>query len=457
MVREGRCMQRAGAWTAVWAPISLALTAGALEREGHSVLLTDCIVESVDSLQLAARAKKFEPDLVLLNTATPSIQGDLDQARIVKAVWPSVKVAAFGIHVTAMPDESMKLGEYVDFIIRGEPEGAVLDLVRQGLNPQGVAGITWRRNDEIFNEPDRPPIKNLDDLPFPAWHLIDRKRYIMPFTDRKFLLIATGRGCPHRCAFCADTTFYGRGLRLRNPELVVDEMDFIGKNYGIKDFLFWSESFTLNRDYAVGVCEAIMRRGLKVKWVANSRVDNVDPELLKLMKRAGCWVIGFGAEAGTDKALALMRKKITVEQIKSAIHYTVEAKIGAVAHSVIGYPGETETDVLETIRLLKSLPLDFAQFYCAVPFPGSELYAEALDKGYIITDDWSRFEQNHSVLDTPWLSAKRVMELRGKAFREFYLRPRAFVSAAKYLSSPSVALRMMYMLLDFRDWIRTGS
>ena len=457
MVREGRCMQRAGAWTAVWAPISLALIAGVLEAEGHIVKLTDCIVENVDSLSLAAQAASFRPDLVVLNTATPSITSDLEQAGAIKNVCHGARVAAFGIHVTALPEESLKSGAHVDYLVRGEPEVTVRELVRANLNPAGIAGLSWRRDDRIVNEPDREPISELDSLPFPAWHLVDRKRYIMPFTDRPFLLVATGRGCPHRCGFCADTAFYGRALRLRSPQKVAEEMEWVGKQFGIKDFLFWSESFTLKREYAIQVCEAILKRSLKTKWVANSRVDDVDPELLKLMKRAGCWVIGYGVEAGTDRALHLMRKNVTVETIRRAIEQTVDAGIGAVAHCVLGYPGETEADIMETIHFVESLPLDFAQFYCAVPFPGSALFEEARQNDWINTADWTRFEQNHSVLDTPWISARRVMELRELAFRRFYLRPRAFISAARYISNPGVAIRMARMLWDFRDWIKTGA
>jgi radical SAM superfamily enzyme YgiQ (UPF0313 family) len=234
-------------------------------------------------------------------------------------------------------------------------------------------------------------------------------------------------------------------------------MELAGIRFGIRDFLFWSESFTLNRSYAFEVCEAILKRGLKTRWVANSRVDDVDPELLRLMKRAGCWVIGYGVEAGTDKSLKLMGKKVTVEHICRAIECTVDTGIGAVAHTIVGYPGETEADVMETIRFVKSLPLDFAQFYCATPFPGSPLFDEARREGWINTDDWSRFEQNRSVLDTQWLSADKVMELREKAFREFYLRPRAFVAAARYARTPGVVFRMARMLLDFGDWIKATS
>ena len=453
MVREGRCMQRAGAWTAVWAPISLAMTGAILEADGHTVKLVDCIVENIDDSALRKISADFRPDLALINTATPSIEHDLASAGIIKRGAPGAKTVAFGIHVTALTEDSLRIGPHVDALLRGEPETAMRDLVRNGIEFRGIPGFSWRDGETIIHEPERAPVADLEDLPPPAWRLVDRKRYIMPFTDRQFLLVATGRGCPYPCSFCADTAFYGRKLRLRDPESVAHEMEEVGRRFGVRDFLFWSESFTLNREYALSVTDHIRRRGLDVSWVANSRVDHVDPELLRAMKDAGCWVIGYGVEAGSDSALSRMRKGVNTGQTRLAIERTIAAGISAVAHCVLGYPGETEEDLMATIRFVKSLPLDFAQFYCAVPFPGSALYEEARLNGWINTTDWARFEQNYSVLDTPWLAAQRVMELRNLAFREFYLRPLAVKRALAHIRGIRVALNMAKMLYDFWGWI----
>lgn len=445
-------MQRAGAWTAVWAPISLALTGAVLEKDGHEVKLVDCIVEDISDEGLKKIVSDFNPHLALLNTATPSINHDLATASIIKIVAPKSKVVAFGIHVTALTEDSLITGKDLDGVVRGEPETAVRDLVHNRLEFAGVAGFSWRKEREIIHEKDRPPL-DMNELPIPAWHLIKQERYIMPFTNRRFLLVATGRGCPYNCTFCADTTFYGRKLRLRNPDAIALEIEEITKRFGIRDFLFWSESFTLDRNFALSVCKSIINRHLDTSIVVNSRVDNVDMELLAALKEAGCWIIGYGVETGSDKILKSMNKGTTTEQTRQALEMTAKSHIGAVAHCVLGYPGETEEDVLRTIEFVKRLKLDFAQFYCAVPFPGSKLYEEAKKNGWLNTTDWSKFEQNYSVLDTPWLKAQRVMELRTKAFKEFYLRPRAFLNTFKYMRNPKVALRMMKMLYDFWGWI----
>lgn len=445
-------MQRAGAWTAVWAPISLALIGAMLETDRHEVKLVDCIVENISDEKLKKVASDFTPHLAVLNTATPSINHDLATASIIKSVVPNSKVIAFGIHVTALTEDSLKVGKDIDAVVRGEPETAIRDLVRNRLEFAGVSGFSWKKGNNIIHEGERSPV-DINELPIPAWHLINQDLYIMPFTNRRFLLVATGRGCPYHCTFCADTTFYGRKLRLRNPESVALEIEEIKKRFGIMDFLFWSESFTLDRSYALSVCQSIVRRGLKVSIVVNSRVDHIDIELLQALKEAGCWIIGYGVESGSDKVLKSMNKGIDTQQTFQALEMTAKSHIGAVAHCVLGYPGETEEDVLRTIEFIKHLKLDFAQFYCAVPFPGSKLYEEAKKNGWLNTSDWSKFEQNYSVLDTPWLTAQRVMELRTKAFKEFYLRPLTFLNTLKYMRHPAVAWRIMKMLYDFWGWI----
>lgn len=447
-------MQRAGAWTAVWAPLSLATVAAILKDDGVDVKLVDCIVENVDNPGLARIAADFKPDFALVNTATPSIGTDLSTAKVLKDTNPGIKVACFGIHVTALPEQSLKLAPEMDYVIRGEPEITTRELVRSNFEDiSEVAGVSYLQNGSVKHAPDRAPIENLDEIPFPAWDQVDIPRYIMPFTRNPFLLAASGRGCPHPCTFCADTTFYGRTLRLRSPERMVDELEWAGKQFGVREFLFWAESFTLDRNFAISVSEEILRRNLDIKWVSNSRVDDVDGEMLAVMAKAGCWMIGFGMEAGTDRALRLMQKGTTLENAREAVVMSKQAGMQVVAHCVMGYPGETEDDLLQTIKFMKSLPLDFAQFYCAVPFPGSELYETAKREGWINTDDWTMFEQNFSVLDTPELKAERVMELRRRAFKDFYLRPGMFLKVLKRVRSPYDAMNLLRMTRDFLGWI----
>jgi len=457
MVREGRCMQREGAWTAVWTPISMSLCAAVLEKEDIDCRLTDCIVEDVDIKSIQEKVAKFKPDLVVLNSATPSIASDLKVGKYLKEVVPGVRVAAIGIHPTAMPKESFDLAEGLDYIISGEPEYTVRDLakaLRENKPTDAIPGLIQKKEGRLVIGPVRPFIEDLDQLPFPAWHLIDKTKYQMPFLNRPFFLVATGRGCPYQCTFCADDAYYGKKLRLRSPKQIADELEWAWREHGVKDFLFWSESFTINRQFAKDVADEIYRRKLDVHWVCNSRVDNVDQELLDKIKRAGCWMIGYGVESANQKILDSVKKGIKVSQTVEAVMMAKKAGLNVTAHCVLGFPGETKETIRETIDFTKGLPLDFAQYYCAVPFPGSKFYDQALQAGWINSTDWMKFEQNSSVLDMPQLSSIEVMELRNQAYREFYMRPRMVLKTLGRVRNPRDFVKLFGMAKGFASWTK---
>lgn len=456
IVREGRCMQRRGAWTAVWAPVSLATIAAVLENEGFKVKLDDCIVNEIDFPQLQQKFKQFKPDLVVINTATPSIIGDLRVASLAKKANKNCLTVAFGIHVTALPEESLQMEPALNCVVRGEPEITIKEIalaIRKKRGLEKVKGISFKKGKKIIHNPDRPPLENLDELPFPAWQHIKIERHLMPFKNSPFLLVATGRGCPYRCKFCADKTFYGMRLRLRSPKSVVDEIEWVGKKFGVKDFLFWSESFTINRQFAQSVAQEIIRHRLKVSWVCNSRVDNVDYPLLKKFAQAGCWMIGYGIESGSQEILDKMNKGTTLVQAKKAVQDAHRAGLEVTGHCVIGYPGETKKTIQKTLEFTKKIGLDFSQFYCAVPFPGSDLFDLAKKENWITSEDWGLFEQNFSVLTTPNLKAEEVMELRRQAFNNFYLRPKIIWQTIKRIRSLGDLKQFFWMVKDFITWI----
>lgn len=449
-------MQRAGAWTAVWTPITLAQCAALARERGMEVALNDCIVEEKGYRHVQDIVRAFKPGLVVVNLVTPSFESDLSAARIIKEVDPDIHVTIVGIHGTALPEYCLEKSSHLDSVIRGEPELTALELaqVLDSTKDLGeVKGLTFRRGKEVKSNPDRPFIEDLDVLPFPAWDLIDRARYTMPFTGRQFLLVGTARGCSFPCTFCADHTYYGKRLRIRKPVRIVDELEHNQKTFQISDFLFWSESFTLNRKFCMSVAEEILKRKIKICWVCNSRVDHVDREMLKIFRKAGCTMIGYGVEGGVQQVLDRMRKGITLDQTREAVRLAKEEGIEVVAHCVIGFPGETEETIEETIRFVKNLDLDFAQFYCAVPFPGSDLYKEAREKGWINAEDWTLFEQNFSVMDFPELKADTIMALRRKAYRSFYLRPKIIFRTLKRLRSLREIKQFASMVKDFLTWV----
>src|SRR5262245_26049490 len=313
-VREGRCMQRAGAWTSVWSPITLARCAAILRQEGYEARIVDGTVEDVTFASLGALCEEWRPDLVLFNAVTPSFLDDMRTPAVVKERVPGAVVGCFSIHASVMPDYAFENSPGLDMIVRGEPEATVREigtLVKDGLFESSrarVRGISWRDDDAkaVRHNPDREFITDLDALPHPAWDLVDPRYYRMPVTYNPFLLVGAGRGCPIACTFCVAKPYYGADLRYPSVTYTVDEMERNLAEHGVIEALFWSESFTISRPYALGVAREIRRRKLPVRWVCNSRVTDVDEELLDEFRAAGCMMIGFGVESGNQEILDSM-------------------------------------------------------------------------------------------------------------------------------------------------------
>ena len=456
MVREGRCMQRKGAWTTVWPPVTLATMAAMLLKEGIEVKLNDCIVEDISKAFLKSNIRQFNPDLLVINTATASIYSDLDCARIAKEIHPGIKTLAFGLHVTVLPDEAFSISPFLDYIIRGEPEFCIVELAKKlkegDNNIDKIKGLSFRTGSRIQHNPDGDFREDLNKLTFPAWQLINVKNYLLPLSGKPFLLITTSKGCSHSCLFCPAKPFYGSRLRLRDVKIVVDEMEYIEKQFNVKDFLIWSESFTESRDYVVNLCNEIINRNLYISWVCNSRVDKIDLELLKFMKKAGCWMIGYGVESGNQQVLDNSNKGITIEQIENAVNLAKKAGIEVTAHMIFGLPGETLQTGLDTIKWLNELDVDFVQAYCAVPWPSTPLYLLAKRENWFISKEWELFEQNRSVMDIGTITPHEVEFLRRKAFRMFYLSPRFILKALSKIRSINTVRFIIKMLKEFSTW-----
>ncbi len=422
--REGRCTQEAGVWATQWPPLSLTTAAALLEADGHSVEVQDFPAAGLDLKALGRMLTRWPFRMACWSTATPTLEGDLAVARLVKSVSPATTTAVFGTHVSARPEDALA-EPAVDLVIRGEPEGILRALCR--VEPDrlsDVAGISCRQTDPpgIRHNPDAPLLPP-EEIPPPAWHLIDPGLYRLPLKGRPFLMVAPVRGCPFRCSFCTAPLYYGTRLRRRPVEAVLKEIEDNLASFGIRDLFIWADTFTADRSYVHAFCQAIRKRGLEVSWTCNSRVDTIDPETLALMRDAGLWMISFGLESGDDALLERSGKKMTVAQSRQAVLWAKEAGVRVAGHFIFGLPGETEETLARTLALALELPLDIAQFYAAAPFPGTALYDEAAAGGWLAGDE--AMSQSHAVMNLPGLPAARIDAFRRYAFRRFYGRPRA--------------------------------
>ena len=423
VVREGRCEQRADSYQYLMVPISLPSTAAVLREGGFEVKVIDCIADDISLKDLGNEVEKYKPCLAIVNVATMSFDKDKQTAELCKKL--NIPCAAMGMHVTTIPEESLKDSKF-DFAIRGEPEMISLNLAEAICNKKDikkVKGISFKKNGKIIHNPDAELIKDLDKLPFPARDLIHNEKYIEPLTQKPYTLVITGRGCPFNCIFCTANKYYGKKQRIRSPKNIVDEIEEVIKKYNIRDIGMWNDTFTLNKEQVIGLSKEIIRRHLNIFWFCNSRVDTLDEELIKWMAKSGCKVITFGVESLDEGIIRNIRKNITLQQVKKAIDLCKKYKISSQLHLIFGLPGETKETMNKTIKGVIKLDPDYAQFYCAVPFPGTEFREYAKKNGYIHNVSWEKYEINNAIVSYPHLSSEEIQKGRRKAYVKFYLRP----------------------------------
>ena len=443
-VREGRCEQL-DIWGMPFPPLSLGYIAGQIKSIAE-ILVLDSGPMKLGIEETLKRIKEYKPDLLILSTATPTVNTDLGWfLSKVKEQDRELKTAAIGIHVTDLAEETLNDFPALDFIIRNEPEITSKDLVshlkEKDFHFENIKGLAFKRNGKIVINEEREFLKDLDELEFPDFHGIDFNNYRMPISNQPFNLITFARGCPFNCKFCNASTYYGKNIRKRSPEKIIEEIEKNIKEHNVYNFLFWTEFVTIDKDYLKNVLSLIKEKGLdkKIKWVSNSRASNIDLSLFEEMKKSGCWQIAFGLEFGSNKILKISDKGpgASIEEHKKAVEAASEAGIVVDGHFILGYPGETEKNLKETIAFACSLPITFAHFYIATPFPGSKLYREAILNNWIKKPKWSSVSQDTPVIRTQVLDPKVIEEHIKMAYRKFYLNPKAIFRIARIAKNPS--------------------
>ncbi|HEY3380998.1 MAG TPA: radical SAM protein [Vicinamibacterales bacterium] len=474
-IREGRCMQKAASWATVWPPITMAAM-GAIARRQGDVRLVDGNVESWTLDALLEDVRRLQPDLVAINTGFPSIESDMTVAAAIKKTVPQACVVGFGAYFTLLEQEAMAACPSLDAGIVGEPEATFEQLVTalagsgNGRDASGscardpehpgatqavntlreISGLVLRTNESVVFTGHRPLIDDIDSLPFPDRSLLHNDRYRLPHNNRPFTLINTSRGCPYPCTFCIVKPYYGNRVRRHSIDYILREIQECVDRYGLNEFLFWEEVFTLDKSFVLDFCRALDDRGLHIKWAATTRVTSVEEETLEAMKRAGCYLLGLGVESSSQDILDRAKKKQTVADVERAVAACRKVGIATMGHCIFGLPGETRETAEATIQFMTRLGLDYMQSYCAVPYPKTELGEMARANGWIKTRNWSEFDfGGNSVMDTDTITAGEVTEFRRRAFRRFYLRPSYLLRTAVR----SFSLQQVASLLKFRDWM----
>ena len=411
------------------APDWLAYTTAVLEKEGFKVKLYDLVAENKDKNYLERLVKRENPEFVVLDSTTPSIYSDIECAKIVKRAC-SAKVIMVGPHISALPEQTLKLAKgAVDVACIGEYDYTVRDVIKNFPDLDKVEGIVYYKEGETVRTPKRRLIEDLDQLPFPAWHHLNLLKYFDGGKLYPYIDIISGRGCPNRCIFCLwPQVMHGLRYRLRSPQNVVDEIE-----YDIKlcpqvlkgEFFFEDDTFTVDKERAILICEEILKRNLNITFSVNARVDSADEEMFKIMKRAGCRELLVGFESGEQKILDNVNKNITIEQSYRFMELAKKYKLQVHGCFVIGLPGETEESAKKTINFALFLGCDTVQFAGAVPFPGTVFFEMAKREGWLKTEDWSKWlggGEQKGVVEYPFLSEERINYYVDLGLRKFYLR-----------------------------------
>jgi radical SAM superfamily enzyme YgiQ (UPF0313 family) len=321
---------------------------------------------------------------------------------------------------------------------------------------ESINGLVWRHNGEIVINGDRPFICNLDDLPLPRHDLLPLNEYRAPLVQGPYAFVVTSRGCPGGCRFCIKHVSYGNAVRFRSPENVLAEIEQL-VGLGVRAIHMYADLFTLNRDHVMGICHEMVARGLKVRWTCNSRVDFVDDEMLQVMADAGCWMISWGIESGDDAMLRRMHKGTTTDQVERALRWAKRAGIMNWGYFIIGLPGETEESIRRTIDFAKQLPLDLALFHIAAPHPGTPFFFEVVENGWFRPGTrWEDVDMDRStVLDYPQLRAEELETWARRAFWEWAFRPGPILTYVKMLlESPSLLRPTLEIGLESVGWAR---
>lgn len=416
-------------------PMGLAFISAAAREKGHEIHIIDRrILFRETNYDLNILDKKniemiqyFGPDYIGFHLNVIMIKDVQHFSSIIKDRFPFAKIMVGGPQATLFPEEVLRLIAAADIIVRGEGEMTVLDVVN-GEPLNNILGITYRTSYGIETNPDRPLINNLDNLPLPSRDLLDIEFYfnsdkniLVDYSksyhgqDPKMAEILTSRGCPMQCTFCACPNLWEKCVRYHSDRWVIkDLLDIIlrGANFAY----FNDDVFTINRKRVFELCKAIKREGLnsKIQWVAQSRPEHVEREMLLTMKEAGCVRIEFGFESGSQRILDLMNKRTSIKQYLKAVEITRQVGLNIQANIIFGYPGETKEDVNKTIDFLKTIKVDSVLLNAFQPIPGTDIYKVLKSDGYVLNDS---FIPSH-----PFLTPYNFTSMNDEKYKEMFWR-----------------------------------
>jgi anaerobic magnesium-protoporphyrin IX monomethyl ester cyclase len=409
-------------------PLNLMYLGGALEGENFQAGILDDDLEQLGYQKIKKSLSKLSPPIVGLTATTSTINKALEYIRLIREVLPNTLTVIGGPHATFMPEETLKACPDLDVVVVGEGEITFLELAQFAIDNKGILpdikGIAYKDGNNIKLNSPRELIEDLDNIPFPARHLVPFRRY--DSTQEKNSDMITSRGCVFSCGYCSSSLIMGKKFRSRSPQNVTDEIEHLNEKYHLEKIAFMDDTFLLNKKRAQKIADEINRRGMDIGFVASSRVDMVDQKLLERLKGAGLNTLYYGVESGSQRILDLMRKGITLKQAEDAVKAAKKVGVEVLTSFILGFPGETRREMDQTIDFSIKLNPDYSQFSILTPFPGTPIYYELKNKKLIDTENWNKYTVLKSVVkyEDLGLSKKMVENKLAYAYLKFYSRPK---------------------------------
>jgi anaerobic magnesium-protoporphyrin IX monomethyl ester cyclase len=401
--------------------IGLAYLAAVLEKEDHQVMVIDCPPQHLTYKHIDQEIGRFQPDIVGITSVTATFNSALKVAQNTKQTCPQATVILGGPHVTITDDQFLLQHPEVDLAVKGEGEQTIRELIQYlsgQMSLDDIAGIAFRKNGQVVRTTNRSCIQNLDGLPYPAYHYFPLIKYRI--FKKIGVPMLTRRGCGSGCSFCLVPKISGDNFRARTPASVVNELEYLKNRYQVDFVTFNDEIFTYDKRRVLDICSGIKERKIKVPWDCQTRVDLVSKDLLQAMKDANCQLINLGVESASQRILNSMLKGTTANQNAEAIRMAKEVGLSVTVSLVLGYPGETDQTIHETMDFIKRTEPDDLYLFLATPFPSTQLRDAVEDLGWKMSQDWNSYEMQTASFENQDVSFDRINKMREVFYNQLY-------------------------------------
>ncbi len=453
---DARVISRSGAYP----PLGLAYLAGALEADGERVSILDLAESPVPHAALASELRRLAPRVVGIGSMTFALATVGTLLDVVREALPEALLVLGGPCMEDYPADVLRRFPALDLAVVGEGETTLREVVarrRAGRSLQGIEGTVYRRDGEVVLASPRAPLRHLDDLPRPAYRLLDYSRYSPVISrGRGFATMYTMRGCPFDCRYCHRQAWL-RHARYHGASRVVDEMEHLVRELGVREIKFYDETFTLDKNRTLEICRAIRARGLRVPWEIRTRAELLSRDLVRALAEAGCYRICIGVEGGSDERLERMGRTTRVAHVRDAFRWARECSLSTLGFFMIGYPGDSRRDYEDVLRLAEQIEANWIVVAVTTAYANTEVYRALLDSGRLSRDVWRDFslgtlekiDGRDLTFDGVDYSRDELASMLSRLYWRYYLRPGQIARVLGEIRSPRQVLNLGRMALAF--------